>query len=1016
MIRLRLLPGLLALALPFAAPSAHAQQLAARDIPVAHPEDHAPGGVHILTVLPDGSLGCDVATEAQAEALRSSDEAVGTVRLTPLPSLNRGGTGFRILIRATDQLLERPAALLAFRRAAARWESIIQSNVTTVMDLDYGPNRFGTPYGTGILGSTNSAQTFVGTGIGSQQIRDAIAARQVDAALLALVNAIPVPTPSTISGEAGTTPLGQAIGGLVPLQALGFRPAVTSTSAGFGTVANIGFNSAFAYDFNPRDGISAGQTDFEAVAVHEIGHALGFTSAIGGATVGNPYFTPWDLYRVRPEAVTPGEPYTDGAGWEVTRRIITPGPTIDGSLPGNQVMFVGDTEYELSTATGSRTGGDSQQASHWRADEYRSGPDRYIGIMDPTLAAGDREEITAADIRALELFGFSVDRTPSTAAATLTLAGTPVNIDFLTPVVRQALPLAGGALTFQIGNTGGPDALTFDAEVVVDRVQTLTPGSTPTLTLSAASGSVAPGTQTPLTVSVSGSAGGAVVYGRLQLRLNDVNRGFADVPFQISIGSPGVAPAGAAAAVSVPSNETLAVTLDIRNPGDAPLSYVRILEPAASDPGTAFHPIEGQDVSAPGPVADETESAPLPDDAAQASLAQLNITGPATLRLYDLTQLPTGEILAVDGGAAATTTIYRAPADLAAVTATYTSASTFGGQVTGLAYNEKTGSLWIAIQETGLLREVRLDGTTIVATGPEIQTGVAPFGLDYSSELDAFVYGVFGSNAVYMVDAAGTVLPGYPIAADGRTNINPTTTPGVAFTEGLLEMTSFSTRIFQSGQFGKTVVGSTDFILPVAAYGLQRSATDPNGTLYFTSRTGGSVASIRTIDPTDLPANVGTRLDAREPLYSQTLLAPGMTRSLALFADARGLPQGTATDELAFLTNSPAARIVRFPVTINVGAVADEAGPDAAIDAVSTWPNPARGAAQVRLSVSTATTATVEVYNTLGQRIAVLADAATLAPGMHAFDLDAGSLAAGVYVVRVQAGDAVTTQKLTVVR
>jgi hypothetical protein len=994
---------------------AHAQQLAATDARVEYPSDHAPGGVHILTVLPDGSLGCDLASEAQAQALRSSDEATGTVRLTPLPSLNRGGTGFRILIRVTDQLLARPNALLAFRRAAARWEQIIQSNVTAVMDLDYGPNRFGTPYGTNILGSTNSAQTFVGSGIGSQQIRDAIAARQTDAALLALVNAIPVPTPSTIAGEAGTTTLGQATGGLVPLQALGFRAAVTSSTAAFGTVPNIGFNSAFGYDFNPRDGIAAGQTDFEAVAVHEIGHALGFTSAIGGATTANPYFTPWDLYRVRPETVTPGEPYTDGAGWEVTRRIITPGPTIADGLPGNHVMFVGDNEYELSTATGSRTGGDTQQASHWRADEYRTGPDRYIGIMDPTLAAGDREEITAADVRALELFGYSVDRTPSTAAAQLAIAGSPVNIDFLTPTVRQAVPVGGGTLAVTLANTGGPDALTFDAEVVIDSVQTLTPGFVPTVTLSTTSGTVAPGGQASLTLTVGGASGGAVVLGRLQIRLNDVNRGFADVPFQIAIGTPSITPVATATQVTVPSGTVAPVAVDIRNPGDAPLAYIRILEPAASDPGTALHPIDGEVVSTPGPVAEETEPAPLPNGEATASLAQLNITGATTLRLYDIAQLPSGEILAVDGGVAATTTIYRAPADLSAVTATYTSTSSFGGQVTGLAVNENTGALWISVQETGLLREVRLDGTTIVPVGPEIQTGVAPFGLDYSPELDAFVFGVFGSDAVYVMDTSGRVLPGYPVAAEGRAG-NPTTTPGVAFTDGLLEMTSFSTRIFQAGQFGKTVAGSTFFTLPVAAYGLQRSATDPNGTLYFTSRTSASAASIRTIDPTDLPAGVGTRLDAREPLYSRTLLAPGATRTLALSADASGLPQGTATDELAFLTNSPTARVVRFPVTVNIGAVADEGGPEAAIDAVTTWPNPARGEAQVRLSVATATTATVEVYNTLGQRVAVLAEAQTLAPGTHVLALDAGTLAAGVYVVRVQAGGAVTTQKLTVVR
>src|SRR4029453_8954702 len=40
------------------------------------------------------------------------------------------------------------------------------------------------------------------------------------------------------------------------------------------------FNSGVNFDYNPSDGITPGATDFVAVAVHEIGHALGFISAV----------------------------------------------------------------------------------------------------------------------------------------------------------------------------------------------------------------------------------------------------------------------------------------------------------------------------------------------------------------------------------------------------------------------------------------------------------------------------------------------------------------------------------------------------------------------------------------------------------------------------------------------------------------------------------------------------------------------------------------------------------------
>mgnify|MGYP004054306161 CR=1 FL=1 len=123
----------------------------------------AHAGVHILTVGPGGDLICDEATEAQAQGLHDATANLTgqSVRLTPLPSLNAEGTsGFRIVLRATDQLLDRPEALLAFRRSAARWERVLQNDITAVIDVDYGPERFGTPYDANVLGSTNSALQF----------------------------------------------------------------------------------------------------------------------------------------------------------------------------------------------------------------------------------------------------------------------------------------------------------------------------------------------------------------------------------------------------------------------------------------------------------------------------------------------------------------------------------------------------------------------------------------------------------------------------------------------------------------------------------------------------------------------------------------------------------------------------------------------------------------------------------------------------------------------------------------
>ena len=43
---------------------------------------------------------------------------------------------------------------------------------------------------------------------------------------------------------------------------------------------NVTFSSTFAFDFDPQNGITPGTFDFLGVAIHEIGHALGFVSGV----------------------------------------------------------------------------------------------------------------------------------------------------------------------------------------------------------------------------------------------------------------------------------------------------------------------------------------------------------------------------------------------------------------------------------------------------------------------------------------------------------------------------------------------------------------------------------------------------------------------------------------------------------------------------------------------------------------------------------------------------------------
>lgn len=125
--------------------------------------------------------------------------------------------------------------------------------------------------------------------------------------------------------------------------------------------------------------------------------------------------------------------------------------------------------------------------------------------------------------------------------------------------------------------------------------------------------------------------------------------------------------------------------------------------------------------------------------------------------------------------------------------------------------------------------------------------------------------------------------------------------------------------------------------------------------------------------------------------------------SLQLGYDGESAPFGAIlVDDLAYL---------RPP------AVAAEGDPAAeALRVEPIWPNPAQTAATVRVSLGEAAPVTAEVFNSIGQRVAVLLDGEDRAAGVHDLALDAGRLAAGAYIVRVTAGARQTTTTFVVAR
>ncbi len=340
-------------------------------------------GMHMLYATPNG-IGCRLATVD--ESLAASKQAEVPLHVIKGERANKTAAGLTIVLRATDQLERFPQAKEAFIRAAADWESRIASEITIIVNVDYGSERFGEPYDDpNIIGSTNAQD--IGSSTAYPNVRAKLIERASSAGETAVYNSLPASSVPTDKGG-----VAYVIAGSANFRALGLANAVANPSIelGFGPVPSIGFNSNFSFDFDPSNGIDGSRTDFNAVVLHEIGHVLGFESLVGLKELdsGNPnILTVLDLFRFRPG--------TSSTDFGSASRVLSSG--------GTQVFFDGSRELQLSTGRPDGSGGDGQQASHWK-DDFFAG--NLIGLMDPTIDLGQREEITDNDLMALDLIGY----------------------------------------------------------------------------------------------------------------------------------------------------------------------------------------------------------------------------------------------------------------------------------------------------------------------------------------------------------------------------------------------------------------------------------------------------------------------------------------------------------------------------------------------------------------------------------------------------------------------------------
>ena len=395
------------------------------------------GGVFVIARGQDGKTECRQATVDEARAISAGS---GKQELYQINHLKTGSaesnapqsaTGLTIILRATAQLNANPTAKQAFINAAAQWESLIKDPITINLDVDFGTTFFGATYDAGVLGLTETQLLYSPSNYPDIRQRLVNHATGSEGTLYAVLPTGSVPTDiGSVDTVLLASPLMRALGLLQPI-------ADDAEQGGqIGLPPRIGFNSAFGFDFDPSNGITSTLTDFDAVAVHEMGHALGFSSQVGDReqTPTSPLLVSvWDIFRFRPGTATLNN-------FNTAQRIL-----LSGVSPSDQqVHFAGGPELGLSTGKPKQpVGGDGNQGSHWKADELGGA---FIGVMDPTIARGQRYSMTTNDQAAIDVFGYTIVATPG-----------PPNDNFANAqVVSGASGTVNGTSSFATKEAGEP--------------------------------------------------------------------------------------------------------------------------------------------------------------------------------------------------------------------------------------------------------------------------------------------------------------------------------------------------------------------------------------------------------------------------------------------------------------------------------------------------------------------------------------------------------------------------------